>query len=145
MQTARGRDFIDALTECKDRDIFLLRSVQILVDHHYRYWQRINFYFVLLPSFLQVLIFWGWMNFVLTIRLRDLKIDEFAGTPDEFEDRMEWSLGDLNSAVKIVLLLVTLYLLSYDATVASSSFCCRSSSSDQIQGDQAFKAIVGMC
>jgi len=44
---------------------------------------------VLLPSFLQVVLFWAWSNFVLAIRLHDLKKDEFTtssgGEPDTDE------------------------------------------------------------
>jgi len=48
----KGREFIEALIECKDLEFFTIRTVQILVDHHYYYWYRINLYALVLPAFI---------------------------------------------------------------------------------------------
>ena len=37
-----GFNFIDALVECPELEIFGLHSVQILIDSHHFYWKKVN-------------------------------------------------------------------------------------------------------
>ena len=63
--TQAGFDFIYALAECETLDIFNLKSIQIVIDCHARYWDRINYLFVGLPMMVNLLLFWYWSNVVL--------------------------------------------------------------------------------
>lgn len=63
--TQQGFDFIYALTQSEDLDIFMLKSVQIVIDSHADYWYRINHIFYGLPMLINLVIFWYWSNVVL--------------------------------------------------------------------------------
>ena len=63
--TYKGFDFIYALSKCNNMDIFTLKSVQIVIDCHARYWDRLNYLCVGLPMLINLLVFWYWSNIVL--------------------------------------------------------------------------------
>ena len=128
MQSEKGKEFIEALTECTDRSIFELRSVQILVDHHYRFWYKINFYSILMPYFLQVFLFWVWSNFVLAMRLHDLRRENISAALGQQIETEDWSLGDYNDGFKLAILIITVYLVIDDFTILIQS-CCNCSGS----------------
>ena len=46
-------------------DIFTLKSVQIVIDCHARYWDKLNYLCVGLPMLINLLVFWYWSNIVL--------------------------------------------------------------------------------
>ena len=73
--TVQGFDFIYALTECENMEIFTLKSVQIIIDCHARYWDRINYLFVGLPRIINLIFFSYWSNIVLSNL--DRAFDEF--------------------------------------------------------------------
>ena len=64
-QTQDGFDFIYALTECKDLELFNLKSIQVLIDTHAAYWDRINHIYVGIPMTIQLILYWYWSNIVL--------------------------------------------------------------------------------
>lgn len=104
-----GLGFIKALTVCADGDFFNLKSVQVVIDHHYYRWYNINLLFVVLPAFTQLLCFWIWNNFVLTIRLRMLETAQ-----GELDDT---DTADLSIFMRTFIGILTLYLLIYDFSV----------------------------
>ena len=61
----QGFEFIYALTECDEMELFNLASVQIVIDCHADYWNRINYLFVGGPMILNLFFFWYWSNVVL--------------------------------------------------------------------------------
>ena len=63
--TRKGFDFIYALSQCENMDIFTLKSVQIVIDCHARYWDKLNYLCVGLPMLINLLVFWYWSNIVL--------------------------------------------------------------------------------
>ena len=63
--TQAGFDFIYALAECENLDIFNLKSIQIIIDCHARYWDRINYLFVGFPMVINLILFWYWSNVIL--------------------------------------------------------------------------------
>lgn len=48
--------------------------MQVIIDHHYYFWYKINLYSIVLPAVVQVLAFWIWNNFILPIKLVDLEL-----------------------------------------------------------------------
>ena len=112
------------MTECPDLEFFTLRSVQILIDNHYHYWYKINLFSIVVPAILQSVLFWFWNNFVLTVRLRDLQLEELSAAdqvapksailedlPQYHEDM---DVGDLNALCRVLLFIITLYLFLND-------------------------------
>ena len=67
----RGREFVEALGECPDKSFFKLKSVQIIIDNHFSYWDSINLKYLVIPAFINLLLFWFWNNVVLPVRLRE--------------------------------------------------------------------------
>ena len=63
--TREGFDFIYALAECETLEIFDLKSIQIVIDCHARYWDRINYLFVGFPMMINLLLFWYSSNIIL--------------------------------------------------------------------------------
>ena len=63
--TRKGFDFIYALSHCENMDIFTLKSVQIVIDCHARYWDKLNYLCVGLPMLINLIVFWYWSNIVL--------------------------------------------------------------------------------
>ena len=41
-RTPVGMDFIKALDSTDKIELFALKSVQIVIDHHWSYWRRVN-------------------------------------------------------------------------------------------------------
>ena len=127
-QGNRGRAFIEALTECKDHEFFTQKSVQVLVDHHYHFWYKINLLSVGLPAFLQLILFWSWSNIILPIRMKTIETQDLDSV-ENFSNKVSltytldatFNYGDLNALVKSLLFIVTLYLFCYDLTVLASS------------------------
>jgi len=72
-QLPRGYAFIEALYACPDLEFFTLKSVQILIDHHYEFWYQVNLQSVILPAFVNNMLFQVWNNFVLPYRLLKLQ------------------------------------------------------------------------
>ena len=50
--TAEGMDFMDALKVTEDIDLFGLKSIQILIEAHQKYWLKRHLYAIGLPQFL---------------------------------------------------------------------------------------------
>ena len=48
-QTNDGFDFIYALTESDDLEIYGISSVQIIIDRHHAYWWKFNIFGIGLP------------------------------------------------------------------------------------------------
>ena len=71
-----GFEFIYALNKCDELEIFNLKSVQIIIDSHAEYWNRLNYIFVGIPMAFNLLNFWYWSNIVLVNLEQD---------PDAFE------------------------------------------------------------
>ena len=64
-RTPVGMDFIRALDTTDQIELFSLRSVQVVIDHHWSYWRRVNYLAFGLPIVLNLLVFWYWSNIVL--------------------------------------------------------------------------------
>ena len=68
-RTERGMEFIQALVDDSirkdDVSLFGLASVQIIIEHHEKYWKKRNLLFFGLPLLLQLIIFWLWSNLLL--------------------------------------------------------------------------------
>lgn len=64
-RTPAGDDFMYALSRCQDIEFYSLKSVQILIDSHIKYWIRINYIAIGLPLIVQLMVFWYWSNVVL--------------------------------------------------------------------------------
>ena len=69
--TAQGRQFIYALNDCEDLKIFSLRSVQIIIDCHYRHWRWLNLKAFGIPLIILLIFFWHWSNIILTHLKKD--------------------------------------------------------------------------
>ena len=83
------------MTECPDIDFFTIRTVQVLVDHHFYFWYKINLNALVIPAFCQLALFWIWSNLILPIRMREfakkaLQISELRQTEEPEPNRDEW-------------------------------------------------------
>ena len=130
-QCQKGREFIEALTETDNNDFFALQSVQVIIDHHYYFWYRINLYSIVLPAVVQVLAFWIWNNFILPIKLVDLELQELetvdqidpeTGAAKTFNAGGSYNMGDLNVVFQVILIMVSVYLLIYECTILIVTF-----------------------
>lgn len=63
--TAEGMDFMTALKETEDIEIFGLKSIQILIESHQQYWLKRHLLVIGIPQLLQNLLYFYWSNFVL--------------------------------------------------------------------------------
>ena len=63
--TAEGMDFMHALKVTEDIEIFGLKSIQILIEHHQKYWLRRHLLVIGLPQLIQLLLYFYWSNIVL--------------------------------------------------------------------------------
>ena len=63
--TAAGFDFIYALKETDDLSLFALKSVQIMIDEHSKFWDKLNFWCFGFPMVIQLSAFWYWSNIVI--------------------------------------------------------------------------------
>ena len=89
-----GFDFIYALKDCDAMELFNLASVQIVIDCHASYWNRINYIFVGLPMIFNLFFFWYWSNVVLV---------NIENDPDNF--------GKQDTLCRIFLTITAVYLV----------------------------------
>ena len=89
-----GFEFIYGLNKCEELEIFNLKSVQIIIDSHIAYWNKLNYLFVGLPMAFNLLNFWYWSNIVLV---------NIENDPDSFETQ--------DKICRVFLALVGFYLL----------------------------------
>jgi len=73
--TPVGMDFVKALSDCEDLELFNNGVIHILIDNHWQYWSFWSRVFVGLPLSIHLLVFWYWSNIVLV----NIKTD-----PDRF-------------------------------------------------------------
>ena len=135
-QVYRGREFIEALTECKDLDFFTLKTVQIIIDHHYAFWYKFNIVSQVVPAVLNVIVFWAWNNLILPIRVRELELQklerETAKTLDKDGNyvinpethrfgstvsKSDWNVGELDDLSRQLNIILTVYLLCNEAYI----------------------------
>ena len=64
-RTIEGETLLRELNVFEDKAIFKLKSVQILIDYHYSYWQIVQWYSVGIPMVFQLIVFWYWSNIVI--------------------------------------------------------------------------------
>lgn len=92
-------DFLNALKVTEDIDLFGLKSIQILIEAHQKYWLKRHFLVIGLPQFLQLVTYFYWSNFVL------INID----TSDSFKRA--------NDIVVIILNVLSAYLIFIELPV----------------------------
>ena len=63
--TAEGFDFIYALNKTKNLDLFAIKTVQIIIDHQWKYWRVANLLVFGLPVYINLAVFWYYSNIVL--------------------------------------------------------------------------------
>ena len=61
-----GFEFVNALEECENLDLFKLPSVQIMIDSQMDYWYNVIGFGLALPLILQLIIFWYYSNVVIS-------------------------------------------------------------------------------
>jgi hypothetical protein len=85
-------DFLEALKENKNMELFARPSVQVLIDKHWERWSWFNSWFRAVPIVTQLAAFWMWSNIFL----------------------LNYDAGGLNGvtlAAEVVILIVSSYLL----------------------------------
>ena len=92
-------DFLNALKVTEDIDLFGLKSIQILIEAHQKYWLKRHFLVIGFPQFLQLVVYFYWSNFVL------INID----TSDSFKRA--------NDIVVIILNVLSAYLIFIELPV----------------------------
>ena len=98
--TVEGEKFIYALNDCEDLKIFSLRSVQIIIDCHYRHWKWLNLKALGLPQLILLFFFWHWSNIILTHLKKD--------ADNEDNDNIE-----LQATVdEIIIIVISFYLIA---------------------------------
>ena len=98
--TPVGFHLIQVLEECTNLDLFGLASVQVIIDNHTKYWNKINYGAVGLPIGAQLIVFWYWGNVVLT----NVKAD--GSHPEHFDTQ--------NDICVALLLIISVYLLAIE-------------------------------
>lgn len=64
-RTLEGYAFLKKLDEFEDKSIFNKKSIQVLIDFHYRHWNKMQNLFIGIPMSIQLLAYWYWSNFVI--------------------------------------------------------------------------------
>lgn len=64
-RTPEGYKFLKALEKFEDISLFGRKSVQILIDFQYEYWNRHQYYSIGVPMTIQLGVFWYWSNIVI--------------------------------------------------------------------------------
>ena len=63
--TAEGINFIYALEKTERLDLFAIKTVQIIIDHQWKYWRVANGLVFGLPAIINLAVFWYYSNIVL--------------------------------------------------------------------------------